>query len=294
MDQIGDEEKNKQNWLALAGRIFQTLKEYDRVSSIENNTPRKRYELCLEKYKLMCDTFPMVMTTMTNELRYSEKAFHRYLDKVQKEMELWKRGDQEHKTEETMKKFSETQSLYVKYLYMQECADHGKHFNPKTAKRIYEEACSKMMAIVNNIQKEEKNSKSAFEKESQLHNKERQTEFFNWLQLSVAELKINEPETYKEITDSKNNLSKEILETFKEDTTEKQNSEIEKYKALQQECSDLENQLKLYNIKPKKTPDVKESIRNMKEQIIQAKNAEDDDWISSSLVGPYVNSKTKK
>lgn len=302
---ISDEEQNKQNVITLAGKVYKILMEYMNKAGPEERTPQKRYEMLYEKYKAMFDTFPTVMSAMAISLVYSEKAFRRLLDKLEILAKEVKEKPQEHGKDgknKSMIQFAESHALYSKYLYVETCKARGKHYNPKTARKIYEDECTRLISIVHNIEKKEKEAKSEFEAENKKHDEERRNELLQWLSNEKQEMKKNDPEKYEKIKEESQNITNEALKLIKEmDEKEKEkekekedNSALEEYKKDKEIIDKLSEQISSMGETPIDAGDMKTTITQLEAQLQKIKQKEEESWLDGTLIDGKNKQKGKK
>jgi hypothetical protein len=297
---ISEDEKNKQDTIVLATKIFEKLKECVAEGTSEYNTPEKRYEYCFANYKNMFNQYPNVMGYMTLRMEYNEKAFRRYLDTIQRKAALEKEKDPNNrKTGDTMQIFTEIQALYGTYLYEQQCKDKGNHPNAKIKKEIYKSECLRIGKWVKDLKKSEKDSKSQYEKEERKNVVDKRKEFCDFLKDETEKFKKNNPEQFQKI---KVDNIEEKLKAIEPPSSSTNEEDAEPLIKLKKEAADLETRLKSAGIEPDDNVELNEHIENMKQQWedhkqqvkkVKLEKANSEEWISDSLVSKFIK-KNKK
>ncbi len=152
-------EKNKRDALRLADEIFRVVKDNEFLRL----KPEVRMNVVKEKCPEFCKHYPMVASWMTYHLKYSRKAFAKYLDKLANE-----HGKREVKQGEGYKEWARKQADYAKILYM-ETTDH---WNSKTAGKIWNTEYSRIIKAYDEMKEEESKYKSEFDEEKKQHHEE--------------------------------------------------------------------------------------------------------------------------
>lgn len=166
MNNIEDLEKTKKDSIELANKIFKTI-SHPEVLKI--TTPEERHEICIKKYELFSQAYPLVLAKMAVETRYNEIAFIKFLDRLYANPGKGIEGIIDH------------QASYAKYLYIEDCKKYNKRFCPKMASKIYESEYQNMIRWVNDTKKIEKKVKNEYEEESVKHDKELKEELKKWI-----------------------------------------------------------------------------------------------------------------
>ncbi|MEM3062016.1 MAG: hypothetical protein QW303_00530 [Nitrososphaerota archaeon] len=164
-----ENEINKEDAIALANEIYKILQD----PKIKDIHPQTRYQMLLKKYPQFSQVYPAVMRYMAIDLKYSEKAFRRFLNKLEK--------DFQNDYRDGMSKFIEHQADYAKFLYLELCKEQHKHWNLSHANKIWQAEYDYMKKIVERIKKEEEDAKNQFSEEKKRHLRERREELINFI-----------------------------------------------------------------------------------------------------------------
>jgi hypothetical protein len=159
-------EKNKREAIEIAAKIFKIVKNPAFVNQLDAD---QRHAICVEKNKGFAQAFPLVLSKMSRDLAYSEKAFQRFLDKLHKDPGKGMEG------------IIERQADYAAYLYEELCKEQGKHYNMKTRRDIWQLEYQQMYKWMRDIKKQEKQAKNELEEESKKALEERKNELLEFL-----------------------------------------------------------------------------------------------------------------
>jgi hypothetical protein len=159
-------EKNKREAIETAAKIFKIVKNPTFVSELDAD---QRHAICVEKNKGFAQAFPLVLSKMARDFAYSEKAFIRFLDKLNRDPGKGMEG------------IIERQADYAAYLYEELCKEQGKHYNMKTRKDIWQLEYQQMYQWMRDIKKQEKKAKSELEEESKKALEEKKNELLEFL-----------------------------------------------------------------------------------------------------------------
>jgi len=209
-------EQNKRDAIKLANQIYKT------ISSPEvrkESTPEQRHKVCIKKFKNFAEAFPLVLAKMSRDGYYNEKAFRRYLDRLHADPGKGMDG------------VMERQCDYAKFLYIEDSKARGRHWDPKTANKIWQQEYKHMKKWVKKTKDQEISAKSEFEDEQKIHVQERKQELLDFLQTARDEQQKEDPNAFGETQLDLENLdmddismsdSDELPESLV-DTTDKQN-----------------------------------------------------------------------
>lgn len=175
-------EKNKNEALTVADRLFRILTD----PKFPKSTAAERHKLCIEKERNFAQAYPLVIAKLSTELRYSNKAFRRFLDGLHKNPGKGMEG------------FVENQAMYARYLYEEECKLKNKHIDMKIAHAQFESARSDMMKWVKDIKKKEKYAKNEYKDETQRNDDIKRRELLEYLNRTLP---APEQDSYQEIID---------------------------------------------------------------------------------------------
>jgi hypothetical protein len=169
-----EEEANIVTALELAKKIYGVVKD-ERFASVD---PETRHKVLSQKYPNFAQAYPVILRFLARDLKYHEKAFRRFLDKLRKDPGKGMQG------------FMERQADYARYLYEADEKANGRHYNAKKATAIWRSEYESMKRASDKIKKDEEMAKNEFEKENQEALKQKKDELYNFL---VSEHNDDEP-----------------------------------------------------------------------------------------------------
>lgn len=163
-------ERNKREAVSLAGKIF----EMATSTVMLKETPDARHAMFCKRYESFARAFPLVLSKMTKDSVYNEKAFKRFLDKLHKDPGKGMDG------------IIERQADYAMFLYEEDSKERGRHFSKKVAGKIWNLEYKQMNAWVKSIKEKEKEFTNEFEEESKTGLDARKDELLQWVNAEVA------------------------------------------------------------------------------------------------------------
>lgn len=159
-------EKNKREAIDIAAKIFEIISNPEIVKI---TTPDERHKMCIEKNKNFAQAFPLVLSKMSRDLAYNEKAFRKFLDKLHKD------------PGQGMDGVIERQADYAMYLYQEQCKVAGRHYSQKIAQQVRSFELQHMSRWAKDIKKREVSAKNEYAEENKKALNERKKEFLDFV-----------------------------------------------------------------------------------------------------------------
>jgi hypothetical protein len=144
-------ERNKLEALELADRIFQAVTNKKFLNAVSD--PEIRHKMIVNKYPNFAKAYPVVLRYLARDLKYHNRAFRLFLDKLQRDPGTGMQG------------FIERQADYAKFLYLE--INRNNHANRKAAQRLWTMEYENMSRWHKKLLAEEKDAKNEFADESQ-------------------------------------------------------------------------------------------------------------------------------
>jgi hypothetical protein len=170
--------ENREASLALARGIYSGVMQDE---AFRKATDEQRYNFLTERFKNFQQAYPMVIKYMALYLQYNEKAFTRFMDKLQREPGKGMEG------------YIERQADYAKFLYEETCRARKKHINSKKAGEIWGDEYNIMIKQYRDMQEQEKKARSEFELENRKHMDERRRELLDFIDSNAEEMPLPPP-----------------------------------------------------------------------------------------------------
>jgi hypothetical protein len=145
-------EQNEQNKLAalkLAGDIYRVVTDPRFLQQVPN--PETRQKVVSKKYPNFAQAYPVILRWLARDLKYSRRAFKKFLEKLEKDPGKGMEG------------FIERQADYVRFLYMD--LNRGKHPSQRIANELWRMEYENMMKWYKKIKEEEKSARNEYEEE---------------------------------------------------------------------------------------------------------------------------------
>lgn len=142
---MDDTEAAKFNTLDYGNKLFAKVKEV-REKLPE---PKERYETFFKAHGDFARAYPLVFRYMIMDIRYSPRAFRKFLDVLQKDPGKGMEG------------YIERQADYARFLYMD--LNRKKHPSAKKAYKVWEAARDDLMKYYNKMLEDEKEARNEFE-----------------------------------------------------------------------------------------------------------------------------------
>lgn len=117
--------------------------------------PDVRHKVVVGKYPQFSQAYPIILRFIARDLKYNEKAFRKFLEKLRINPGKGMQG------------FIERQADYAKFLYIEDCKANGRHWSSKKANQFWNIEYEHMHKWVKKLEKDEDLAKNEFEKESQ-------------------------------------------------------------------------------------------------------------------------------
>lgn len=165
MSQGEQNEVNKLQAIDLANNIYKVVMD-ERFRKVP---PDIRHKIVAQKYANFAQVYPVVLRWLSRDLKYSEKAFRTWLDRLEKNPGSGMEG------------FIEKQADYARVLYIEEHRAAGKHVNFKHANNIYKLEYQNMMKWYKKIRAEEARAKNQFHEEEEENIDKRRKELLDFL-----------------------------------------------------------------------------------------------------------------
>jgi hypothetical protein len=143
-------ETNKLAALDLAGKIYKVCCD-ERLQTLE---AMKRHKIAVVKYPNFAQAYPVILRWLARDLKYYERAFRTFLDKLEKSPGKGMEG------------FIERQADYSRILYLEDCKQNHLHPNMSHANKLFQAEHAAMMKSYKKIREEERLAKNEFEEES--------------------------------------------------------------------------------------------------------------------------------
>jgi hypothetical protein len=159
--------ENIRQALDLAGKLHELVQ--DRAFR-EEFGDRERYNILCKKYPTFAQAYPVCLRMIAMNVKYSERAFRRFLEK------------QRDDPGKGMSGYIERQADYARFLYEEDCRTRRRHINYETAKRIWDEEYKALKHWVTTIEEQESKSKNEYEEEHAKHLAQRRRELLDYME----------------------------------------------------------------------------------------------------------------
>ena len=252
-------DKNAKEAIDLAKNIYKIVTDPRFYENFDADT---RHKTVVQKYPNFANAYPVILRLMARDMRYNERAFKRFLDKLKTNPGKGMNG------------FIERQADYVKFLYIEECRSTGKHYDNRKANMIWNIEYNNMNKNVKKIEAEEKAAKNEFAEEQQKHLDLKRKELLDFLNTvepqdepmeNKSENKSDDADTISEIIQTIRQLKDyrlSLIEELQEISADYNKNEIQELPEF-----DLEKSLSEENIKT-----LLDYIKDIKQNIINIEN----------------------
>jgi hypothetical protein len=164
-------EQNEQNKLAaldLAGKIYRVVTDERFLKEVPD--PEVRYRVVSAKYKNFAQAYPVILRYLARDLKYSHRAFKKFLEKLQKDPGKGMDG------------FIENQAQYAKILYLD--LHKGHHPNMRIANELYRSEREAMSRWHKKILEEEQSARNEFEEEEAENMEKKRKELLDFININ--------------------------------------------------------------------------------------------------------------
>jgi hypothetical protein len=168
---------------AVATTIFKTLKPLEHTTD-----PESRHTVVMQKFQSFASAFPVITRVMCRELRFNEKAFSKFLDKMWADPGRGMEGVINH------------QANYLRLLWIEEQRAKGRRPNLVEANRLYQAEYNNMMKHMKKIQDEEKRAKNEFAEEAAENFEKRRAEVLDFIRTNTNEIVIDKDAEANKLT----------------------------------------------------------------------------------------------
>lgn len=160
--------KNIEDAIKLAGDIFKVVSDKQFIEKFDEDT---RHKVVVDKYPNFSKAYPLIVRYIARDLKYSEKAFRKFLDKLKTNPGKGMQG------------FIERQADYAKYLYIEDHKQYGRPWSAEKAKQIWELEYNNMNSSIKKLEKEEKLAKNEFKEERERNVKQKKKELLDFVNM---------------------------------------------------------------------------------------------------------------
>jgi len=164
-----ESEKNIEEALTLAKNIFAVIKNPEFVKNYDADT---RHQVVIKKYPNFASAYPIILKYLARDLKYNEKAFRRFLNKIKVDPGKGMEG------------FIERQADYAKFLYIEDCKAIRQHWSMKIASSIWSTEYNHMYKMLKKMKKDEKEAKNEFEEEEKKNLEVKKQELLDFINSS--------------------------------------------------------------------------------------------------------------
>ena len=154
-----------EQYLEDADTIFKDYKNRITDENFKILTPEERLSFYQKKYSEFTMSFPIVIRYLIQFGMYKQKAFSKYIKKLQ---------NKPYKSEQ---EYCERQADYVKFLYM----ETNKHYNQTDIKELWTEVYNSLIKEVELFKQAEETVKQRHEKNNTVNADERRKELMKMI-----------------------------------------------------------------------------------------------------------------
>lgn len=217
-------EDNMKEALTFAKNIYKIVTE---PKFVKNYDPEKRHQILIKQYPNFATAYPLVLKFIAKDLKYNEKAFKKFLEKLKTDPGKGIEG------------FITRQADYAKFLYIEDSKAHGRHWSIKKANEIWNLEYNHMRKFVKKLEKEEKLAKNEFEEEVKENLEKKRKELLDFI---LTEQK-NNPQLLDEIEDNEDNEDNEEnkIDNIVDKFTQPPIDESIQYQLITNEFEQIEN-----------------------------------------------------